>query len=82
MKKKVKKLVLAKETLRSLDTPGLRRAAGATALQTNCVTACTQPADTQSCGSCVGCNGASGDWTCGCVSNQVACAPTGNTCYC
>jgi hypothetical protein len=56
MKKQAKKLTLAKETVRNLGAPGLRQVAGATALQTDCQTACTQPADTFSCGSCVGCN--------------------------
>ena len=78
MKKKAKKLVLAKETVRNLDALGLRLVAGATALQTDCATACTQPADPFS-------------WSCFCnPSITCECPEPGphlesvadNSCYC
>jgi hypothetical protein len=82
MKKTTKKLVLTKETVRSLNAPGLLGVAGATALQTDCATACTQPApQTYTC-LCEPNPSISCGWTCNCVSNYVICPPPIQTDVC
>ncbi len=80
MKKKTKKLVLAKETVRTLAGPGLAGVLGAAFTDgcTESTNGCPHTAD-------ITCNpSASCGWTCACQSNQAACPGSlcGNTCSC
>lgn len=69
MKKKTKKLVLSKETVRTLAG-----VLGGDSHDTASTNGCPYTADA-SCGC-----GYSGEWSCVCQSNQFACPITANTC--
>lgn len=80
MKKQAKKLKLAKETLRNLDASRLRRVGAAVYTQDGGI-GCTQPADTNSCGSCVGCNqSASCEYTCSWNNTGAVIEPQSRNC--